>query len=99
MKNKLERFESCFEAMLLKLSDEKIINHRGDVVGFFDQYGDFHSKDEHLVELVEGFLNFEEPKPVKPKRARKKDGTYKADDPSTPDVNEAWESIPSKDDK
>jgi hypothetical protein len=25
-----------------------------------------------------------------PKRARKKDGEFKADDPSTPDVNEAW---------
>lgn len=28
---------------------------------------------------------------AKPKRARKADGTLKADDPSTPDVNEAWE--------
>jgi len=49
-------------------------------------------------------LPFEEPKPkaapkkpavkkapVKRKRARKIDGTLKADDPSTPDVNEAWE--------
>ena len=27
----------------------------------------------------------------KPKRARTKKGTYKADDKSTPDVNEAWE--------
>ena len=30
--------------------------------------------------------------PAKRKRARKADGTLKADDPSTPDVNEAWES-------
>jgi len=31
---------------------------------------------------------------VKPKkkRARNKNGTLKADDPSTPDVNEAWET-------
>jgi saccharopine dehydrogenase-like NADP-dependent oxidoreductase len=28
----------------------------------------------------------------KKKRARNKDGTLKADDPSTPDVNEAWEN-------
>ena len=28
--------------------------------------------------------------PTKRKRARNKDGTLKADDPSTPDVNEAW---------
>ena len=26
-----------------------------------------------------------------PKRARNADGTYRGDDPSTPDVNEAWE--------
>ena len=29
--------------------------------------------------------------PVKRKRARKADGTLKADDPSTPDINEDWE--------
>lgn len=34
----------------------------------------------------------EEPKkaPAKRKRARNEDGTLKGDDPSTPDVNEAW---------
>ena len=31
------------------------------------------------------------PKPKKRKRARKADGTYKGDDKSTPNVNEAWE--------
>jgi hypothetical protein len=29
-------------------------------------------------------------------RARNTDGTLKADDPSTPDVNEAWEEKPVK---
>jgi len=29
-------------------------------------------------------------------RARSDDGTLKADDPSTPDVNEAWETKPAK---
>ena len=35
---------------------------------------------------------------TKPKRARTKKGTYKADDKSTPDVNEAWQGgkAPSK---
>ena len=28
----------------------------------------------------------------KPSRGREEDGTFKADDPSTPSVNEAWES-------
>ena len=29
-------------------------------------------------------------------RARKKDGTLRADDPSTPHINEAWEEKPAK---
>ena len=29
-------------------------------------------------------------------RARNSDGTLKGDAPSTPDVNEAWEEVPSK---
>ena len=29
-------------------------------------------------------------------RARNENGTLKADDPSTPDVNEAWEDFPVK---
>ena len=32
------------------------------------------------------------PKPKKRKRARKADGTFRGDDKSTPDVNEAWEN-------
>ena len=34
----------------------------------------------------------------KPKRSRKKNGTFKGDDPNTPNVNEAWQSgkSPSK---
>ena len=35
----------------------------------------------------------EEEAPVKLERARNEDGTYKADDPSTPDVNEAWVEV------
>ena len=31
-------------------------------------------------------------KPKKRKRARKADGTFRGDDKSTPDVNEAWEN-------
>jgi len=32
------------------------------------------------------------PKQTKPKRAKTKRGKFKADDPTTPDVNEAWVS-------
>ena len=45
---------------------------------------------QELNELVFGVEQI--PKPKKRKRARKKDGTYRGDDKSTPDVNEAWEN-------
>ena len=41
-------------------------------------------------------LKFDPEDEPKPKRARKKDGRYKADDPSTPNLNEAYESNPPK---
>lgn len=44
---------------------------------------------EVKVDTVEETLEVEAE--VKPKRARNKKGQLKADDPSTPDVNEAWE--------
>jgi len=45
-----------------------------------------------LQEFVKWFneLIWGEEKKEKPKRARTKKGRYKADDKSTPDVNEAW---------
>ena len=43
---------------------------------------DFNSLPESVQKHLE---------PVKPKRARNKKGQLKADDPSTPDINEAWE--------
>ena len=42
-------------------------------------------------ELVFG-TPVDKPKNKLRKRARNKDGTYKGDDKSTPDVNEAWEN-------
>ena len=38
------------------------------------------------------FVKEEKPKPKKRKRARTKDGKYKGDDKSTPNINEAWEN-------
>lgn len=39
-----------------------------------------------MIEIITG----KRPEEVKPKRARTKKGRYKADDKSTPNVNEAW---------
>jgi len=47
---------------------------------------------EVKVDSVDETVDLEaDVKEVKPKRARNKKGQLKADDPSTPDVNEAWE--------
>ena len=40
----------------------------------------------------EGMIMEATTKKPKRKRARKADGTYRGDDKSTPDVNEAWEN-------
>ena len=48
---------------------------------------------EWVQELSDFVFGVEEkPKPKKRKRARKKDGTFRGDDKSTPNVNEAWEN-------
>ena len=45
-----------------------------------------------LIEIEEtAVFKSAKPKDKTKKRARNKDGTLKGDDPSTPDVNEAWE--------
>ena len=46
---------------------------------------------EWVQELKDFIFGIKE-KPKKRKRARKKDGTFRGDDKSTPDINEAWES-------
>tara|TARA_B100001778_G_C18275127_1_gene488344 strand:- start:477 stop:668 length:192 start_codon:yes stop_codon:yes gene_type:complete len=47
---------------------------------------------QELTGLVFGTEEKPKPKPKKRKRARKSDGTYRGDDKSTPNVNEAWEN-------
>jgi hypothetical protein len=49
-------------------------------------FKDFLDTINDIVEIITG----KRPEEEKPKRARTKKGRYKADDKSTPDVNEAW---------
>jgi hypothetical protein len=50
-------------------------------------------KPGSLIEIEEAAVfKSAKPKAKTKKRARNKDGTLKGDDPSTPDVNEAWEN-------
>ena len=55
------------------------------------QKTDLQVFQEWVQELKELVFGIEE-KPKKRKRARKKDGTYRGDDPTTKDINEAWEN-------
>ena len=93
------------EIKLRSLSTTKGFMRNGDIVDLPDEEVSriIKVRPQALVILPE--LPLEEPKkvqkvvqkpvqkkaPAKRKRARKADGTLKADDPSTPDVNEAWE--------
>ena len=44
-----------------------------------------------MIKWIDDVLEIIWGTPKKPKRARTKKGRYKADDKSTPNVNEAWE--------
>jgi len=53
--------------------------------------------EEAPVEEAPIVAPVEEEAPVEPVRAREEDGTFRADDPATPDVNEAFEPpVPTK---
>lgn len=76
------------------ISGDMVSNSRGDVVGQMDPYGEFHYSDDMMAKVICDAMRAEEAKPVvaKPKkRTHNKDGSFKADDKTTPDVNEAWE--------
>jgi len=85
------------EIKLRSLSTTKGFMRNGDIVDLPDEEVAkiIKVRPQALVILPE--LPLEKPKaapkkaPAKRKRARKADGTLKADDPSTPDINEAWE--------
>ena len=63
-----------------------------DIVESFVNLPALISAGEIMVEEIEEAV-VEQPKPqpkAKKKRAKNSDGTFKSDDPSTPDINEAW---------
>jgi|TARA_B100000902_G_scaffold156632_1_gene152945 hypothetical protein len=71
----------------MKIEGDKVIDQYGAVLAEY-VHGEWHSKDPAVLEFIQ-----EQDKPkteTKKVRARNEDGTLKGDDPSTPDVNEAW---------
>ena len=72
----------------MKIEGDKVIDQYGAVLAEY-VHGEWHSKDPAVLE----FISSQNTKPkteTKKVRARNEDGTLKGDDPSTPDVNEAW---------
>jgi len=67
-------------------------------IGYEDKEGVIHIVDFSVMPKDEAIKNLElknhEVKPVEMERARNSTGHYVADDPSTPDVNEAF--VPKK---
>jgi hypothetical protein len=70
----------------MKIEGDKVVDQYGAVLAEY-VHGEWHSKDPAVLEFVKNEYVESEPKKV---RARNADGTLKGDDPSTPDVNEAW---------
>ena len=91
-----KKYEKELNAAGYTISGDMVSNSRGDVVGQMDPYGEFHYSDEAMALVIRTAMRCEQEAPAKvapkkKKRARDEDGHFKADDPSTPDVNEAWE--------
>ena len=72
----------------MKIENDKVIDQYGAVLAEY-VHGEWHSKDPAVLEFVNS-QNTEPKTETKKVRARNKDGTLKGDDPSTPDINEAW---------
>ena len=81
-------------------------DERGNQAAAEDRFGNAYANDPNVTEICtkeESSLTSKAKKVVKkvtPKlkkvRARNADGTLRADDPSTPDVNEAWTYVEDK---
>jgi hypothetical protein len=69
----------------MRIVGNRVIGHMGDVLAE-KIYGQWDSKDPAVLD----FIKANENKTTKKVRARTDEGQFIADDPSTPDVNEAW---------
>jgi hypothetical protein len=61
-----------------------------DIINFFKRIFGLNKPEPVTVQELEVIVTLEPVTEVKPKRTRSKRGQFKADDPATPQVNEAW---------
>lgn len=87
------------EAAGYVVTDDLITTKRGDVLAGKDPYGGYYVSDSMVQAILSKPVEKKKVEPVKkqiPKeelelvRARDEDGKFIADDPATPNVNEAW---------
>ena len=69
----------------MKIEGDRVLGPRGDVLAE-KIYGEWQTKDPAVLD----FIKESEEVKVEKVRARNEKGQLMADDPSTPDVNEAW---------
>jgi hypothetical protein len=61
-----------------------------DIINFFKRIFSLNKPEPVTVQELEVIVTPEPVTEAKPKRTRSKRGQFKADDPATPQVNEAW---------
>ena len=69
----------------MKIEGDRVLGPRGDVLAE-KIYGEWQTKDPAVLD----FIKESEEVKVEKVRARNEKGQLMADDPSTPDINEAW---------
>ena len=83
----------------MQIVGNRVIGPRGDVLAE-KVYGEWQTKDPAILDFIAAQNKpakkatkakvVEEPEVLEVVRARDEKGNFVADDPSTPDVNEAW---------
>ena len=101
-----KKYEKALKAAGYRLNGKGVYDARGNHAALEDRFGTAYINDVRIKDIIaaeESKVLNKVKKTVKkatPKlkkvRARNADGTLRADDPSTPDVNEAWTYVEDK---
>jgi len=101
----LNKHKDALKKIGYGISADQVINSRGDVMGQCDPYGGFICSVKEIMDIVcppkkvKPHTDLTQaPKVAKKKkkkyvRARNEDGHFVGDDPSTPNINEAWKEV------
>ena len=96
---KFTDWKNELEACGYVVTEDMVTTKRGDVLAGKDPYGGYYVNDSRVQDIVSKPVDKKKAAPVKKAipeeelemvRARDAKGNFVADDPSTPDVNEAW---------